>query len=360
VKRAALASFSVAATALVGAPAHAIVGGAPDATRPDVLVLLEEGSSFRCTATLVAPNLVVTARHCVGKSTGATQLCRAGSSDDGAQSLPVYAGNVSAAPMYVAATPSTTPLAHGSAIFDDGAATTCGHDLALIQLDKPISGIVPAKIRRTPLAKNDALTVMGFGWTDRAATINATERMKGSTTALALGPVVHTFRPYGDAAQAFQSVAVAAGELAVTGVTMTGDSGGPAFDADGALAALVARGYADPSYGPGTFTMVAAHLATIDDALAKSGNVVADAGADAAADAPAPSDAAAPTDGGVKGDDAAADRIGAPADPAGSEDASGCAASPRGRHGAGFTLAPIAFAMWMLRREKRRRRARGR
>lgn len=313
------------------APARAIIAGTPDTTRPDVMVLRDDGSTLRCTVTLIAPNLVVTARHCVGKTTGSTQLCRGDATDDGAQSLPVYSGNVAAAPLYVAATPSTAAVARVLAIHDDGATTTCGHDVAFLQLDRAVPGIVPAKIRRTPAPKGTPLTVMGYGWIDRAATINATERMKGTASVLGLGPVVYIFKPFDDGARATDRAAIAAGEIAVTGISASGDSGGPGFDAAGELAAIVARGYPDPAYGPGTMTTMAAHLATIDSALVASGNPPlppVDAGADAgpAADAGANADAGAGT-----GADAAAAAdagAGAAADP-GDDGSGGCAATSR-------------------------------
>jgi hypothetical protein len=285
----------------VSATASAIVNGAVDTTRPDVLLLRDDTApGFRCTATLIAPNLVITARHCVGKRAvpAASTLCKAGATDEGAQSLPTYQGDVDAPPMYFSASPSGPELARGATVYDDGSTTTCSHDVALIALDKAIAGIVPSELRRTPLAQSDSLIAMGFGWTDRNATVNATERMKGATTVLALGPVVYSFKPLGDPMATSQPVAIATGELAVEGLTMTGDSGGPAFDASGRLAALVSRGYSDALYGPGTFTSIAAHLATIDAALAATGNApMADGGVDTLPDAAAvtPKDASAPS-----------------------------------------------------------------
>ena len=269
---------------------QAIVGGAVDTTRADVLLLQDDTApGFRCTATLIAPNLAVTARHCVGKRAvpNASTLCHGDATNNGAQSLPNYAGDVDAAPMFFSDAPGGTLLARAQSIYDDGATTTCAHDLALIALDRSVVGITPSEIRRTPLAAGDALVAMGFGWTDRMATVNATQRMSGTTSVLALGPVVYTFKPFGDAMMAEDTVAAAAGEIAVQGITMTGDSGGPAFDASGRLAAVVSRGYSDAFYGPGTFTTLAAHLATIDAALAATGNVT-DGGVDTLPDALAP------------------------------------------------------------------------
>ncbi len=274
----------------VRSTAQAIVNGTVDTTRPDVLLLQDDtAAGFRCTATLIAPNLVITARHCVGMraSPATSTLCQGDGTTNGAQSLPDYAGDFPAAPMVLSDKPGGTILARGTTVYDDNSTTTCAHDLALIGLDRKVAGITPSEIRRTPLAVNDVLVAMGFGWTNPAATINATERMRGDTSVLALGPVVVTFKPFGDAMSADAMVAAAAGEVVVQGITMTGDSGGPAFDSAGRIAAVISRGYNDATYGPGTLTTLAAHLAVIDAALAATGNVP-DGGVDTLPDALAP------------------------------------------------------------------------
>jgi hypothetical protein len=185
---------------------------------------------------------------------------------------------------------------------------------------------------------------MGFGWTDRNASINATERMKGSTKVLALGPTVYSFQPNGNAGAAPEPVAVAVGEIAVQGVTMTGDSGGPSFDGSGALTALVSRGYNDALYGPGTFTLVAAHLATIDAALASSGNVApADAGTEPPDASPPAADAALPRDP-APGQDTPAETA--------SDSSGGCAVTSPAREpaplGAALVLA-LGIVAWVRR-----------
>src|ERR1700722_1337214 len=49
-----------------GTESSAIVNGtASDASQNEVVLLYNETASFNCTATLIAPNLVLTARHCV-------------------------------------------------------------------------------------------------------------------------------------------------------------------------------------------------------------------------------------------------------------------------------------------------------
>lgn len=345
--------------------AERIVGGAVDTTRPDVLLLQDDTApGFRCTATLIAPNLVVTARHCVGKRAvpNTTTLCQGDATTNGAQSLPNYDGDVDAAPMFFSDAPGGTLLARAQTIYDDGATTTCAHDLALIGLDRSIAGITPSAIRRTPLAASDTVLAMGFGWTDRMATVNATMRMSRTTTVLALGPVVYTFKPFGDASSNDDTVAAAAGEIAVEGITMSGDSGGPAFDSSGALAAVVSRGYNDAYYGPGTFTTLAAHLAVIDAALAATGNIP-DGGVDTLPDAIAPKDSGptTPNDDGAPPDTADAQSTGPLAATSSGDSTSGCsiASSMSARNTArtGLTTIGVLVLAMTLGRRRRRRRA---
>jgi hypothetical protein len=346
---------------------QAIVAGAVDTTRPDVLLLQDDTApGFRCTATLIAPNLVVTARHCVGKRAvaGTSTLCQGDATDNGAQSLPDYMGDVAAAPMYFSDAPGGTILARALTVYDDGSTTTCAHDLALIGLDRNIVGITPSEIRRTPVAVGDPLVAMGFGWTDRMATINATQRMSGTTSVLALGPVVYTFKPLGDAASPDNFVAAAGGEIAVQGITMTGDSGGPAFDASGRLAAVVSRGYSDAYYGPGTFTTLAAHLATIDAALAATGNIP-DGGVDMLPDAVAPKpdaggDAGGPDTNPPLDQDAAfgaSPTAAAPSSSSGGCSATGAVSGASSAPGSGAGLAAVSLLAAALVERRRRARA---
>ncbi len=353
------------------ATAQAIVNGTVDTTRPDVLLLQDDtATGFRCTATLIAPNLVVTARHCVGKRAvpNTTTLCQGDGTKNGAQSLPDYAGDFPAPPMVLSDKPGGTVLARGMTVYDDGSTTTCAHDLALIGLDRNVVGITPSEIRRTPLAVSDVLVAMGFGWTNPAATINANERMRGGTSVLALGPVVYTFKPFGDPMSADAMVAAAGGEIVVQGITMTGDSGGPAFDSAGRIAAVISRGYDDATYGPGTFTTLAAHLAIIDAALAATGNTP-DGGVDTLPDALAPKPDAG--GGGASGSAESPDAAPSPGtatDPGSGHAAPGCAAAPSMPRSDGDlgAMALVGALAWICatrrakRRAKRPPRARGR
>jgi hypothetical protein len=359
---AALAACSDTAAENTRSTAQAIVNGTIDTTRPDVLLLQDDtAAGFRCTATLIAPNLVVTARHCVGKRAvpAASTLCQGDGTTNGAQSLPDYAGDVDAAPMYLSDKPGGTILARGMTVYDDNATTTCAHDLALIGLDRNVAGITPSEIRRTPLAVSDVLVAMGFGWTNPAATINATERMRGDTSVLALGPVVYTFKPFGDPMSADAMVAAAGGEVVVQGITMTGDSGGPAFDAAGRIAAVISRGYNDATYGPGTLTTLAAHLAVIDAALAATGNTP-DGGVDTLPDAlaPKPDAGGGGSSGALESPDAAEPSRTVPDGGFGHVPA-GCSAAtsmPSGRSGLG-AMALVGALAWLAAKRRAKRGA---
>jgi trypsin len=329
-----------------------LVGGVVDTAHPEALIMRYETSASRCSGALVAPNLYLTARHCTAVYTGKESPCAAADSTEGAVNLPEYAGDLDPQSFAFAASPTGPTLAHGAKVHSDGAPSSCGHDLVLIELDTSLA-IAPARIRRTPVAVGEELTLVGWGFTDRSATVNADEAMTGRTSALFIGPGILRFQPFGDAQYAESSVFVADGEVAVEGLSTAGDSGGPAFDENGEIAAIVARGFGDPLTGPASFTTTAAHLALVDAALAS------------ASAAGAPSDPTAPGTGSAVGgpsstssDDDEADDDTAPTKRAprasGPTTASGCATSttPRTMTGSVAALACIT-ALLAARRSRK-------
>lgn len=264
----------------LGRSAAPLVDGTVDTAHPEALVLRKKDGL--CSGALIAPTLYLTARHCTAVWTTQYVPCKVGTSGEGAASLPVYSGEIDAKEFSVGATQTSEALAGVVRIYTDGATTSCGHDLVVVELDKPLA-IPPARVRRTPVAVGERLVLVGWGYTDRAAKVVPSQRMTGQTTVLGIGPVVQSYRVFGTGAAA--SVAVASGEIAVGALSTSGDSGGPAFDSEGAIAAIVARGFGpDPAQGPASYTTTAAHLDVIDRAFAGASS--APAGSDPASPAP--------------------------------------------------------------------------
>jgi hypothetical protein len=135
----------------------------------DGVVFLRHGTGSAeviCTGTMIAPNLVVTARHCVAYVNGGAFQCTVHgepiSIGDGggilgpdvpAESVEVRAGEV----------PSSTPLAQGREIVSTLSLTNCVNDLAFVVLDRALE-VPPAAVRLgTKTPKGEAATVVGYG-----------------------------------------------------------------------------------------------------------------------------------------------------------------------------------------------------
>lgn len=116
----------------MGRSIQRIIGGSDSTSAQDAVVVLAhfDGGLRRslCTATLVAPNLVVTARHCV-TSTDASAMCATdGSAVIGAQihadydatTMAVFVGTAGAA---AASNDETKASAHGATLVVDDATT---------------------------------------------------------------------------------------------------------------------------------------------------------------------------------------------------------------------------------------------
>jgi secreted trypsin-like serine protease len=176
----------IAATAI---PAAAITGGQPDGeTHPNVGLVLfysndgDTNARFRCSGTLVAPTIVLTAAHCTDGTKGKTLvtftsviaeeppsgLPRAkddlgsGTSATGFTAIPrgYYGGSAKTHPAYS----HFTDLANWN-------------DVGVVVLDKPVKSIAPARIApkgyldqfEPPLLNSTYFTLVGYGTEVRQA-----------------------------------------------------------------------------------------------------------------------------------------------------------------------------------------------
>jgi hypothetical protein len=124
---------------------------------------------------LVAPNLIMTARHCVSYVTDGPFACSVrgevvdnptGGGRVGlhlpATSLEVYAGR----------TPRKSPLARGQRILSTLSPTLCENDLAFVVLDTALDlPIVPMRLGR-PAQLHEAVTLVGYGLTENEQVID--------------------------------------------------------------------------------------------------------------------------------------------------------------------------------------------
>jgi hypothetical protein len=215
----------------------AIFGGTEDQTSASVVAIrVGTGASYSlCTGSVVAPNVVLTARHCTsiaatttigcdenGKSTNGDQIA----SDRPASDLGIYTGtqpNMNGA-----------PAAIGKAVFRPATKILCNADVALIVLDRALPGVVPLAVRTSGRASaGETLQVVGYGRNDQG--LPSGLRYTRDVPVLTLGAAV--------TASGFR---IASAELEVGQGPCEGDSGGPALSKKtGAIVGVATRGVAD-------------------------------------------------------------------------------------------------------------------
>lgn len=145
------AGGALLAALALAAGAAAITNGGPDGDgHPEVGALLapqaySDGTWETCTGTLVSPTVFLTAAHC---DQGVSRVAVTFDSVYDARSGKTYWGTWHADPAYTHA--QSDP-----------------HDIAVVVLDKPVKGIVPARLPRLGSLDNlrvgDGITSVGYG-----------------------------------------------------------------------------------------------------------------------------------------------------------------------------------------------------
>jgi hypothetical protein len=222
-----------------------------------------------CSGALVAPNLVLTARHCVSRAVTATPSCDArGRSHNGDHlaedvdpaSIAIYTGSQVRPDV-------DTPVARAVRTLHPTGQVLCDSDVAFLVLDRKIPNASVLAMRlHAPVEPGDVVVPVGFG--GGPSNVVGHKVARAQSTVLATGP----------SANAATGAVLGPREFEVDRATCRGDSGGPAIDVlSGEIVGVVSRGGSCTATGNHVYTRVDAysHLASAAFAAAEKESSIA-------------------------------------------------------------------------------------
>ena len=337
----------------VGAASQPVLDGEESPTEDDGVVLVaSQGTEveFVCTGTLVAPNLLLTARHCVSAFEDGSFAC----TTEGELISTGTAGEMallydpSQVHVYVGADalPGDEPAAIGQEIVALNTTTICRNDIALVILDRSLD--LPSFPLRldAPTFPGELVRIVGYGGNDLRTTLRLS---RSDVQVLEVG--ASEFRPEGGATPPRT--------FAIGQSACQGDSGGPALTDQNAIAGIfsvIQGGDCRARDVRNVYTQVAPYEDLVREGFQRAGAEVWLEGEPAPSAGGAGGASASSVAG--NGPRAGAETVGGEAERAGRTDDTGCkcAAAPRSPYPDAALLTQLAVLATVCCRRRRRDR----
>ncbi len=206
-----------------------IAGGQRDTLHTNVFGIFNQTQGGICTGTLIAPNLLLTAQHCVAENASAFVICGSTTFGD------VYP----ASGFLLSAETQLSPFGNSygavEVLVPEESRDLCNTDIALIILDTNVpSSVAEPAIPRIDITAQQGEVYSAHGYGDTNGTGGSAGQRRWLTDRQVFCD--------GDACRAFGGNQIQSREWVGSDGTCQGDSGGPALDSEGRVFGVLSRG----------------------------------------------------------------------------------------------------------------------